>query len=46
MEKGDQYRHPTKVFDVEEADPSLTPKLKKINFVDELKRVQQVAKRT
>ena len=35
MEKRDQYKHPTKVFDVEEANPSLTSKLKKLNFVDE-----------
>ena len=45
MEKKDQHKHPTKVFDVKEADISLVPELKKLNFVDELEKVQPVAKR-
>ena len=43
MEKRDQHKHPTKVFDVEEAEISLTPKLKKLNFVDELEKAQPIA---
>ena len=46
MERRDQHKHLTKVLDVEEADLSLSPKLKKLNFVDELDEAQSVAKRT
>ena len=35
-----------KFLDVKESDPSLRPKLKKLNFVDELEKSQPVAKRT
>ena len=44
MENRDQHKLPTKVLDVEEADPSLTPKLKKLDFVDELDKTQPVSK--
>ena len=46
MEKREQHKRFTKVFDVEETDPSSRPKLKKLNFVDELEKAHPVAKRT
>ena len=52
LEQRDKHKHPTKVFDVEEADPSLRPdakgKSKKLNYVDELDKpkAEPIAKRT
>ena len=52
LEQRDQHKHPKKVFDVEEADPSLRPAAKdvpkKLNYVDELDKAtaQPIAKRT
>ena len=46
MEKRDQHKHLTKVFDVEKAEISLALKLKKPNFVDELEKAHPIAKRT
>ena len=38
LEKRDQHKRPTKVLDVEKPDPSLRPKLKKLNFVNKLEQ--------
>ena len=49
IEQRDQHKHPSKVIEVEEADPALRPKSKKkvVKFVDEMdKRGQEpVARR-
>ena len=43
LEQRDQHKYPSKVIEVEEADPALKPKPKKkvVIFVDELYRRQQ-----
>ena len=52
LEQRDKHKHPKKVFDVEEADPSLrlTAKYKsnKLNYVDELEKpkAELISKRT
>ncbi len=43
-ERHDISKHPSKVFDVEEADPVLQPK--KVLFVDELDKMKPIARRT
>ena len=50
IEQRDQYKHPSKVIEVEEADPALRPKPKKrvVKFVDEMDKhsSEPVARRT
>ena len=52
MEQRNENKHPSKVMDVEEADPAMMPRKKgrprgkKLNYVDELEKAQPVAKRT
>ena len=50
LEQRDQHKHPSKVIEVEEADPTLRPKPRKkvVNFVDEVEKRKQepIAKRT